>query len=128
MQRLPDWVELSQAEQQETLGQLDNLRIEVSSDIVGLGQLLKRDYAISTQVAELKQRVEELADERRRARLQEEREVQVREGLEKLQRTVRVPARLATADQLEALIQSLQVLRRELSVYSEIEITFEFEE
>lgn len=128
LQRLPDWAELSLAEQQETLGQLDNLRIAVSSDIAGLGQLLKRDYAISTQVAELKQRVEELADERRRARLQEERDKQVREGLEKLQRTVRVPARLATADQLEALIQSLQRLRRELNVYSEIEITFEFEE
>lgn len=128
LQRLPDWAELSLAEQQETLGQLDNLRIAVSSDIAGLGQLLKRDYAISTLVAELKQRVEELADERRRARLQDERQAQIKDGLEKLQRTVRVPARLATADQLEILIQKLQGLKRELSVYSEIEITFEFEE
>jgi hypothetical protein len=128
LQRLPDWAELSHIEQQDTLGQLDNLRLDVSPDIQGLSQLLKLDYAIGTQVAALKQQVETLADERRRARLQAEREKQVHDGREKLQRTVRVPARLATADQLERLIQALQLLRRELSVYSEIEISFEFEE
>jgi len=128
LQRLPAWVELTQEEQQQTLGELESLTLSVSSDLRGLRVLLNQEFAIQERVDELKQRVEDLARQRQLERLKAEKEQLVREGNDKILRTVRVPARVETTKQLEDLIQQFQTLKQELSLYSEIEISIEIGE
>ena len=60
--------------------------------------------------------------ERRRQRLEDEKTQAKQEGRTKLSRAVTIPTSITDASQLDVLIQTLQALRHELALYSEIEV------
>jgi len=128
LQRLPEWIELTQEEQSGTLSQLDALTVTASDDLSGLRRLLDQEYTIQTHVSDLKKHVQQLGRERQLARLREEKERAIREGRRRITRMVNVPARVQSADQLIAIIQQLEAIRAELSIYDEIEVTFKIED
>jgi hypothetical protein len=124
LQKLPVWGELTREEQSQTLAELDALAMDASWDLAGLKQLLTREYEIQSRAGELRMRVERLAHERQLERLKEEKERAVREGKQKIARSLAVPARVTKAAELDDLIQRLQSLRAELSAfYGDIEVT-----
>jgi len=129
LQALYDWDELTQEEGAQTLAQLDALIIPPSSeDLRGLKQLIGQEYTIQTQVGMLKKEVTELARERRMERLQSEKEQAAKDGEAHITRSVWIPAKISSLAELEKLILQLQTYKNELALYSEIEITIEFEE
>ncbi len=68
LQQLGAWAELTQQEQSSTLAQVEDLAIEPPNSLAGIKQLLNQEYAIQARVRQLRQGVEHLAAERRRAR------------------------------------------------------------
>lgn len=128
LQRLPDWPELTQEEQQTTLGNLEGLLITAESSLAGLKQLLNQDYVLQSQVSTLAAQIKKLADQRRLERLEAEKQKVFKEGKQKISRTLRLPTRVQNLAQLEELIRQLNSLRTDLALYNEIEITLQIEE
>jgi hypothetical protein len=61
------------------------------------------------------------------SRLEEERKEAKKAGQTKLSRSVNIPATISSAADLEELIRTLQALKAELAVYSDIEVTIKIE-
>ena len=122
LQNLYDWSELTQEEQQNTLGQLEGLVIQVEHSLAGLKALLNQDYVLQSQVNSLTARISDLARQRRLERLEKQREVK-----QKISRTLKLPARVHNLAKLEALINELQAIRKEVALYNDIEITIELD-
>jgi hypothetical protein len=127
IQRLAEWPELTQEEQSQALAQLDGLTIEPTPDLDGLAQLLRQEYVIGSRLSELKKQIEQRGWQRQREKLEEEK-VKVREqGQFTLQRSLRIPAALTTAAQLDDLIRRLQKLKDELPAYSDMQVKIELD-
>ena len=127
LQRLPDWSELTQEEQSQTLGQLDQLVIQGTPDLQGLKQLLGQEYVIASRVSELKKHIEQLGRQRRLQRLKDEKAQVEQTGQTKGSRSLSIPAAVTSSGQLESLIQQLQKVKEELAMYREIEVTIRIE-
>lgn len=127
IQRLAEWPELTQEEQSQAFAQLDGLTIEPTLDLDGLAQLLRQEYVISSRLGELKKQIEQRGRQRQREKLEEEK-VKVREqGQFTLQRSLRIPAAVTTAAQLDDLIRQLQLLKDELAAYSDMPVKIELD-
>lgn len=115
--RVPEWAELTNQEQQELLGQLDELVLEATPDIEGLKALVNRDYELQTNVSTLKTRIEQVGRERQQERIREEQkalETECNEGKQVLNRRFRASPRITSLEELDAMIHKLQKLRGEL--------------
>ena len=119
---------MTQEEQSRCVSQLDELLGEASKDLSGIETLLNREYEISTRSSELKSHIEELGQERRLERLEEEKQKAKQSGKTKLVRNMSFPSTMTSASQLEQLIRQLQELKSELAVYSEIEVNLSIED
>jgi hypothetical protein len=104
------------------LGDLETLTLSATPDLQGLQALLNQELVIHDRVHELKNRIVRQGQARRRQRLEDEKAQAKQEGRTKLSRTVAIPTSITDASQLDVLIQTLQVLRHELALYSEIEV------
>jgi predicted nuclease with TOPRIM domain len=100
LKRVPEWPELTNQEQHELLGRLDELLLEVKPDIQGLRALVNRDYELQGEVAALKERIERVG------RCQEKKKV--------LSRHFKAQPRITSLGELDAMIRELQKLRGEL--------------
>lgn len=129
LQAMYDWRELTQEEGSQTLAQLDALITSpASEDLRGLKQLMGQEYTIQNQIGILKKEVQELARERRMERLQVEKEQAAKDGEAHITRSIQIPTKISSLAELDKLIQQLQTYKNELALYSEIEITIEFED
>jgi DNA repair exonuclease SbcCD ATPase subunit len=122
LQRLSEWSELTQEEQSSCVSELEQLLGEATQDLAGIETLLNREYEITTRSAELKKHIEQLGQERRLERLEEEKQKAKKAGQKKLVRNLKFPSTVTNAEQLAELIRQLQELKSELTVYSEIEV------
>jgi effector-binding domain-containing protein len=127
LQNLPDWKELTQEEQSTALSQVENLMIDTAEDLSGLKARITQDFVIGSRVSELKRGIEQTGNQRRRERLEHEKEKAKQAGKTKLSRSVKVPKKVTGANQIDDLISNLQLVREEVAVYDDIEITIEFE-
>ncbi|MDZ7854171.1 MAG: BREX system P-loop protein BrxC [Halomonas sp.] len=121
LKRVPEWPELTNQEQQELLGRLDELLLEVELDIQGLRALVNRDYELQGEVASLKDRIERVGRERQQERileeqkeLEEESEAGCQEKKKVLSRHFKARPRITSLEELDAMIRELQKLRGEL--------------
>jgi hypothetical protein len=121
--RLPEWVELTQEEQQTMLARIEELALTVSTDLAGLKRLLSRDYDISCTIGEIKKSIQRQGQERIRQR-QLEYAINAAGGPTKLTRSIAVPTKMTSAADIEALIRELSELKVELASYNEIELLF----
>jgi hypothetical protein len=124
LQRIPEWEELTQEERGNAVSRLDSLALEATQDLSGLKKLLARDYDINSTLDDLKRSIQRQGQERVRRRLEEERAKSGEKGPTKLSRRVAVPAKMTTAAELDTVIQQLQEVKAQVSLYSEIEVTF----
>ncbi len=131
LQRVPEWVELTLQEQQELLGKLEGLILQVQQDIAGLQALVNRDYEIHSQVQQLKQRIERLGRERLQERIKSEQQEKEREGVQEaktISRSFKARARITSLSDLDAMIQALQKLKSELKYAHAFELDVQVEE
>lgn len=124
LQRFPEWEELTQEERGNAVNQLEGLALEATQDISGLKKLLARDYDINTTVEELKRSIQRQGQERIRKRMEEERTKSGAMGPSKLTRKVVVPGKITTVTDIDSVIQQLHEIKAQISLYSEIEVTF----
>jgi hypothetical protein len=121
LELLPEWSAFTAEEQSNVLAELQHPAIAVSEDVAGLKKLIARQYDIEQTITDLKARIVRDAHARR----QREREVETgsgfREPTAKVRRPLPLPARIATAAELDALIRRLQALRIDLP-YTEFDI------
>ncbi len=124
---LPGWPLLTQEERSQELSKLEELTIDVEEDLGGLKNLLNQEYAMSTHVTQIKQGIEKLGRERQLENLEQEIERARKEGQEVITRVIKIPTNITTKDQIDRLLDELQALQRELSLYEDIEIIIQFE-
>ena len=114
LELLPEWSAFTAEEQDNALGELQRPAVTVGEDVAGLKKLIARQYDIEQAIADLKARIVRDAH----ARWQREREAETggrfRAPAGKIRRPLPVPARIATAHELDALIRRLQALRIDL--------------
>ena len=140
LQQLPGWPELTQEEQTAQLAKLDALTTEATVDLAGLRQLLNHEFELQERVRQTKRGIEQLASQRRAEREREELEYRrkveatqpglaTREHPAPLRQTVSIPARVRSAEQLNALIQQLEALRSAFAYAQtrDVEVTIELE-
>jgi hypothetical protein len=114
---LPEWRELTAAEQESTLAQLQALAVNVHDDVDGLKRLVAGQFDIAATLADMRRRI---AEEGRKRRLEREHEeATVRKGGEgevraKVRRPVEIPAYITSEAELDALIGLLEDLRHGL--------------
>jgi hypothetical protein len=126
--RLPEWSELTQEEQSNVMAQLENLQIEASHDLEGLKKLNSQQLVIHSQLSEMKNNISRQGQERIKKRLEYAKEKAKKEGKKKLSRSLQFPASISNADTIDDLIRQLQELKKELSIYSEIDIKIKIED
>ena len=128
LQRLPEWAELSRDEQSQVLNELDGVTVEATEDLAGIKKLLNQSFVINSQIEAIRDGITKTAHERQLARFAEEREKAKKAGQDKLTRSVSIPATINSTADLEELIHSLQAIKAELAVCSDIEVTIKIEE
>jgi len=126
LQRVPEWVELTQEERGSAIGQLDGLELTATHDLAGLRKLLARDYDISSTIEELRRSIQRQGQERIRQRIEDERAEKGKKGPAKFAQAISVPSRMTSAADLDALILKLNEIKAQLALYDEIEVSFSF--
>jgi len=124
LQRLPEWSSLVQEERGNAVAQLEALALSVSDDLAGLKKLLARDYDISSTFDELKRSIARQHQERLRQELEDSKNQNGVREPRKLSRSFSVPSKLATPNELDALILRLNDLKAELALYDEVDLSF----
>jgi len=127
LERLSEWVELTQEEQNNTLNQLDDLRIDVESTLKGLQRLINYEFDIQSSITELKNGVIEVGQERIRDRAKGQTGEGENGGGDVRIRTLKLPALISSTDQIEEVIRSLETLRAELAYFDKFELRIEKE-
>ncbi|MAT50029.1 MAG: ATPase [Porticoccaceae bacterium] len=122
LRRLSEWPELTQQEQNNLLADLEKLAVTASEDLGGLRLLVNQEYAIQSQVQDIKQRIQRIGQQRLQDKLREEQERAIAEGKKKISRTLNPKAQITSLAELDALIAELQQLRGELKYAHEFEL------
>ncbi len=113
---LPEWTALTVEEQSGTFAEIQTLSIEVSADMAGLKRLLSLQFDIESTISETKANVMKEGKARRQPPpLPAPPGDHPLSKKEKGRRTVQLPSRIGTLAELDALIQMLAELRRQLS-------------
>jgi hypothetical protein len=129
LERLPEWQELTEEEHNNLRSCLDGLIINPTLDLVGLRQLLSRDYDLNTTISQQKQRIEQQAAERLRLWLEEKAAtVTAGDAPRTIKESIQVPALVTTREQLNQLLQTLQALQAKLPLYGQIEISIKLQD
>ena len=121
--RLSEWTELTQLEQDNLLSGLEKLAVTASEDLSGLRLLVNQEYAIQTQVQDIKQRIQRIGQQRLQDKLREEQEQAIKEGKKKISRTLNPKQQITSLTDLDVLIAELQQLRGELKYAHEFELS-----
>jgi hypothetical protein len=128
LQRLPEWVELTQEERSNAVDRIEGLELKVNPDLAGFKKLLARDFDINSTLEDVKRSIQRQGQERQRQRVEEERP-KVEEGKRtKLEKSIAVPAKLRSAADVDCLIRQLNELKAQFGLYSEVEVTFTVDE
>lgn len=123
-QRLPEWSSLTQEDRGNAVARLEALALTVPEDLSGLKKLLARDYDISVTVEDLKRSITRQQQERRRIELEDEVGKNKVRDRATLTRSISVPINVASASELDSLIQALNELRSQIALYDEIDVSF----
>lgn len=124
LQRLPEWTELTQEERGNALSRLDGLALTVTEDLNGLKKLLARDYDLNSTLEDLKGFIQRQGRRRAQQRIEEEHSQYGDDAPLKLSKSIAVPAKLTSAEDIDGLIQQLRDIKAQLSLYAEIEVSF----
>ncbi len=111
--RIPEWGEFTAEEQNKVLAELQELSVKVSEDIAGLKFLLSSQFDITTTIQDLKRRIIEEGRERRKPPIP----IPGDPPKPRQRRPLTIPAKIATTDELDALIKRLQELRSDAQYY-----------
>jgi hypothetical protein len=128
LRKLPEWSELTQEEQSDVLGKMEDLQMEASQDLSGLKQLINQDFVILSRTSEFQNKIVQKGRERRRQRLENERQQKKDGGKTRISCTFIIPSAVNSVAQLNELIQRLDNLKNELAEDQDIEVIIHIED
>ena len=111
--RIPEWGAFTAEEKQKVFAELQELPVKVSEDIAGLKLLLSSQFDITTTIQDLKRRIIDEGKERRKPPIP----IPGDPPKPRQRRPLLIPAKIATTDELDALIKRLQELRGDALYY-----------
>ncbi len=127
LKNIPVWAELTQAEQSSTLADLEALQVNATSDLDGVRQLINQQFDMSNRLSDIKKQVQ-LTGERIRLEREAKKHLKAISVCDPPPRSIRIPARIESVDDLERLIKQLSNLRDQFSTdASSISINLELE-
>lgn len=124
LQRIAEWEELTQEERGNAVSRLDGLALDATHDLLGLKNLLTRDYDVNSTLDELKRSIQRQGQQRVLKRLENERSQYGDSAPVKLIKSIAVPQKMTSAEDIDALIQQLHEIKGQLALYAEMEVTF----
>ena len=128
LQNLPEWEELNNEEQAETLGQLDERLINVEPCIAGLQELVNNEYSLSNQFNATKTSVVELGRNRESERIKQEQEKNKKDGNEKLEDSITVKKTVTSYDDFKTIRDTLQVAEQKAKAHAKFSIEIRVED
>jgi hypothetical protein len=128
LQYLPEWEEFTHEQQAAFLNELESVHGDFTEDLPGLKQLMNQEFTLHNSLNEIKGRIIHEGNRRKLERIQVQKTNAVKDGKTKMIQALKVPTKVTSAEQLDKVIQELQRLRKDLEIYSEIEITINFED
>jgi hypothetical protein len=84
---------------------------------------VNQEYAIQSQMQDIKQRIQRIGQQRLQEKLREEQEQISKDGPRKITRTMELKGRITTLPELDGFINELGRLRSELQYAHEFEFT-----
>nr|WP_294563136.1 BREX system P-loop protein BrxC [uncultured Rhodopila sp.] len=117
---LPEWPAFTQDEQSALLNRLQSMETAATEDLAGLKRLLAQQYDIEATIGQMKDSI--IRDGRDRQRERDKTKPGTQEGDPKETKVLTLPRRIATSDQLNALIERLVALRVEMA-FAEYDVT-----
>ena len=121
LELLPEWPTFTAEEQNNALAELQGMTITVGEGAAGLKRLVAQQYDVERTIADLKARIAQDARVRRLREREAETRGSFRGMVAKTRQPLAVPARIATAAELDALIRRLQALRIDVA-YTEFDL------
>jgi hypothetical protein len=128
LRKLPEWSELTQEEQNDVLGNIEDLQIEAAQDLSGLKQLINQEFVILSRTSEFREKIVQKGRERRRQRLENERPHKTGGDKTSICLTFTMPSAVNSMAQLKQLIQRLDALKNELDEDQDIEVIIHLED
>jgi hypothetical protein len=123
LDRLPEWVEITQQEQNALFGDLEALQLDAPQDLSGLQALVNQEYMINSQVQDVKRRIQRIGSDRVREKVKAEQDKAAAEGKPlPMKRHFAPKSKITTMDDLDTLISELNKLRAELRYAHEFEL------
>jgi hypothetical protein len=120
---LPAWQEFTQAEQSALLNRLQSMETTATEDLAGLKRLVAQQFDIEATIGQMKESIVRDGRDRQRERAKANSGAGgTREGDAKKTRVLTLPRRIATSEQLNALIEELVRLRVEMA-FAEYDVT-----
>ena len=86
--------------------------------------LVTGDYDINSTLEELKQNIQRQGQERVRQRFDERIANAGNNGLGKQSKSISIPAKMTSIENIDSLIKQLMVIKTELDLYEDVEILF----
>ena len=120
-----EWSELSSEEQSTVISTLENLHIDTDKTIFGLKQLIAQEFDIYSTIQELRKRIISMGKERAQKREEERREKA--RGENKYLKTLTIPNRLGSLQELNDLLKKLEQVRADSIKHDKFEINIVFE-
>ncbi|WP_300460131.1 BREX system P-loop protein BrxC [Desulfobacula sp.] len=122
---IPEWSELSSEEQSGVISKLENLDFEADKTILGLKQLISHEFDIYTTIQELRKRIVFMGKER--AQKREEKRREQAKGENKFLKTLSIPNRIESLQDLNNLLKRLEQIRADSIKHDKFEINIIFE-
>ena len=122
---IPEWSELSSEEQSGVISKLENLDFESNKTILGFKQLISHEFDIYTTIQELRKRIVFMGKER--AQKREEKHREQAKGENKYLKTLSIPNRIESLQDLNNLLKRLEQIRADSIKHDKFEINIIFE-
>lgn len=120
-----EWSELSSEEQSGVISKIENLDFEAEKTISGLKQLVSHEFDIYSTIQELRKRIIFMGKERAQKREEKRKEQAKREN--KYLKTLSIPSRIDSLQDLNNLLKRLEQLRADSIKHDKFEINIIFE-
>lgn len=124
LQRMPEWRELSQEERGVMLNRLDAYEATVTEDLNGLKTLVRRNYDITSTLAELKASIRATGQERIRKRIAEDQAKKGSSGPTRLEASLSLPSNISSIAEMETVVAELNELKSQFPLYEEVHVSF----
>ena len=126
-----DWEQLTAEEQSNIRAELDKLLQDCPETLVGLREQLGREYSLNLTLSQQKEKIRQLAQQRSQEKVEifnPGDDPITRNRPPVYRKSLIIPARIKTVDELQRLLQEFQNIRSSVGGYTQLDVTIKIKE